>query len=220
MSTQSMHRLVDAVAEEARRAGTDTTDDAIRRQAAFVRALVDEVERVHPASFRITALHEQLAEELAALAQLLHASPPAPAPTDVLAVDDDERRAVAAALRHLGYPFRTTPSAEEALHEHEREPAAIVLSPFRMPGMSGLDLCRALKRREVRPYVILVTAFHDDASLREGVRAGADDFVDEPVDPNALEARLAAASHLVRAYRAVTQQPPPQRDRQGAEASA
>ncbi|HXR67525.1 MAG TPA: hypothetical protein VN712_02705 [Dermatophilaceae bacterium] len=68
MSTQSMLGLLDAVSGES---GAGSMDGAVRRQAAFVRALVDEVERMHPSDFRISALHEQLAEELLALARIM-----------------------------------------------------------------------------------------------------------------------------------------------------
>jgi DNA-binding response OmpR family regulator len=51
--------------------------------------------------------------------------------------------------------------------------------------------------------VILATAFHENASLLDGMRGGADDFVRKPVDLDELEARLAAASRLIRAMRAV-----------------
>jgi CheY-like chemotaxis protein len=200
---------VNAVAEEARRA---IANESLRSQAAFVRALVDEVERHHPEDRRVTALHEQLGEELGHLAQLMGgqlaagASALEGAPVDVLAVDDDDdaRRAIMAALRALGYPCRAARDAEEALREHAQRPAAIVLSDWNMPGMSGLELCAALKQREPRPYVILVTAFHENARALDGVRRGADDFLHKPIDLDDLEARLLAASKLVRALRAVS----------------
>jgi hypothetical protein len=73
MSTQSMLMLVDSAAAEAMRAASGTAGDAVRRQAAFVRALVDEVERVHSADREAPFLNEQLAEELTALSHLVHA---------------------------------------------------------------------------------------------------------------------------------------------------
>jgi sigma-B regulation protein RsbU (phosphoserine phosphatase) len=126
-------------------------------------------------------------------------------PIDVLVVDDEETalRAAMATLRALGYPCRTARDAEEALHELAREPAAIVLSDWAMPGMNGLELCRALKQREPMSYVILATAHDDHAHLLEGVRDGVDDFLRKPLDLQELEARLLAASRLIRAVQSV-----------------
>jgi len=60
MPTQSTLSLVDALAEEASRVGASSGDDALRSQAAFVRALVDEVGRRHPSDHRMADLHGQL----------------------------------------------------------------------------------------------------------------------------------------------------------------
>lgn len=215
MPKQSALRLVDEVAEEAARSGRAPHD--LRAQIAFVRALVDEVESYHPADRWIPAIHEQLGDELARLAQILkrgssgtmaavEGEPEPTRPVDVLVVDDDEhaRRSALAVLRDLGYPCRAARDAEEALREYDREPAAIILTDWSMPGMSGFDLCLTLKRREPQPYVILVTAFAENARFLERGRGHADDFLHKPLDLDELEARLRAASRLIRALRTVS----------------
>lgn len=215
MPKQSALKLVDGIAEDLKRAGKPV-DDALRAQVAFIRALVDEVERHHPEDRWIPALHEQLGDELARLAQLVKRAPAgggvghesetdAARPIEVLVVDDEEdaRRSVCAVLRDLGYPCRAVNDGEQALREFDREPATIVISDWSMPGMSGLDLCLALKRREHRPYVILVTAYHENARLLDGGRGRADDFLQKPINLDELEARLLAASRLIRALRGV-----------------
>ena len=123
---------------------------------------------------------------------------------DVLVVDDDDGmlKAEASIVRDLGYPCRAVASAEEALQEYKRRPAAIVLSDWNMPGLSGLELCAAVKALDPYVYVILVTA-HESARLLEGVRGGVDDFLPKPIDVNELSARLRAADRLVRAVRVV-----------------
>jgi CheY-like chemotaxis protein len=210
MPTQSALTLVEAaVAQGAVHAGQRQPGFALPAQAAFARALIDEVERLHPENRDLAALREQLGEELTQLAQLVKgaggALPAEVGFVDVLVVDDDDdaRRAAVQALESLGYPCRTARDAEEALGEYDRRPAAIVFSDWCMPGMSGLELCAALKRRVPPPYVILATAFHDNARLLDCVRGGADDFLRKPIDLDELEARLFAGVRLIRAIGAL-----------------
>jgi CheY-like chemotaxis protein len=205
MPTRSALTIVDAIAEETTRIRVSAPDATMRAQAAFVRALVDEVGRHHPSRPDIAPLHAQLGDELWRLARL---HDPHEAPTaerlEVLVVDDDEPslRAMVSIVRDLGYRCRTAGGAEEALLEFERRPAGIVLSDWNLPGMSGLDLCRELKQRDPHVYVVLVTA-HDEVSQLEGVHGGIDDFLRKPVDVDELVARLTAAEQLVRAMRVV-----------------
>lgn len=211
MPTRSALQLADDVAGNAPPPGMPAPG-GVGEQVAFVRALVDEVERHGPEDRRVVSLREQLGEELLRLAQLLEGTltkGEAAHPErviDVLVVDDDPAglRASVAVLLSLGYPCRSARDGEEALREFDRAPAAIVLSDGSMPGMSGIELCAALKRRERRPYVILATAFPDDARFLDGVRWGADDFLRKPLDLEELEARLLSASRLIRAVDAVT----------------
>jgi len=202
MPTRSALTIIDAIAEETTRIGVTATDGALRAQAAFVRALVDEVGRHHPSKPDVAPLHAQLGEELSRLAQLAHGPPEAPGTerVEVLIVDDDEvsLRAMASIVHDLGHPCRTASDAEEALAEFERCPAGIVLSDWNLPGMSGLELCQALKQRNPNVYVVLVTA-HEKVSLLEGVHGGVDDFLRKPVDVDELVLRLRAAERLVHA---------------------
>lgn len=209
MRTRSTLTLVDSIAEDATHIGLASSDDGLRAQAALVRALVDELGHHHPSETRIAALHAQLAEELGRLAELVPDGDEGggprevDGPIDVLVVEDDESalRATASLARELGFPCRTAASGEAALAEYDARPAAIVLSDWNMPEMSGLDLCRTIKHRDPHAYFILVTAFHDEAHLHEGVRRGVDDFLPKPVDIDELASRLRAAAHLVRAVR-------------------
>lgn len=215
MTKESAVTLADVVVAETSRSTPARSSDAMRA-AAMIRALADEVDRHHPSDSRIAGLHTQLGDELARLADVVtSATGPdsrapvgesvADTPIDVLVVDDeaDCRNATVLALKSFGYPCRIACSAEEALAEYERQPAAIVVSDWVMPGRSGLDLCVALKQKSPPPYVILATAHADNARLLDGVRRGVDDFLRKPVDLDELELRLTAATRLVRAVRIV-----------------
>jgi len=211
MPTRRAVTLVDAVAEDATSAANASADDALRAQAAMVRALADESERLHPSDIRMAAIHMQLGEELERLARLVQTRTPRgdgdgdDAPIDVLLVedDDDTRRATQKLLVTLGYPTRSVGSAEDALVEYGAHPSAIVISDWNLPGQSGLELCMALKKRDPQPYVILSTAFQEKERQLDGMRGGADDVLLKPTDVGQLEARLLAASRLIRAVRAV-----------------
>jgi CheY-like chemotaxis protein len=210
MSSQSTLTLVDTLAEESARIGLHASDDALRGQAALTRAILDEVGRFHPSDRRVALLHEQLGEELSRLAELAQVSAlgrsDPESPLDVLVVDDDPAalQAIAIVVRDNGYSCRTAVSTDDALSKFSQRPAAIVISDWNMPGMSGLDLCRTLKSRDPRVYFLLVTA-HEDARFLEGVRGCVDDFMPKPVDIEELAIRLRAAKRLVQAVQVVEQ---------------
>ena len=111
--------------------------------------------------------------------------------------------ALECAVQTLGYPVRVARNGREALAEYERGPAAIVLTDWSMPGMSGIELCVALKRLEPQPHVVMMTAFDERTRLLEALRAGADEFIGKPVGLEELEVRLLAAARMVNAQRAL-----------------
>ena len=121
----------------------------------------------------------------------------------VLVVDDSRlaRRILMSHLSKLDIEVVEAESGEEALALHRERPAEIVLSDWMMPGMSGLDLCRALReaRGEDEGYVyfILLTSKGEKAEVAEGLRVGADDFLTKPVDGAELAARIGAGERIL-----------------------
>jgi CheY-like chemotaxis protein len=196
---------VDA-AEEGLARSHPSSSPALRAQAAFVRTLADEVERHHPADRQIAAVRGQLGEELERLSTLIgrHASAPsatpATSPLSVLVVDDDlgARVATATAVRSFGHDCETAETGEEALRIHGSRAVDIVIADWHMPGMNGLDLCRALKAEARPPYVILVTADRTKVDAVQRIDGRPDDFLAKPLDLDDLEARLQSATRLVR----------------------
>jgi CheY-like chemotaxis protein len=204
--------------------GPVSSKDAVHMQAALVRALSEELDLSNPSDRGVSPLRHQLADELAMLACTVAGVPEssfpelvAPDPeavVDVLVVDDELAacRTAVRVLERMGYPCRSAMSAEEALRMYHAQPAAIVLTDWCMPEMSGLELCAELKRQPSPPYVILVTAYHEKGRLLDVVAGGADDFVKKPMDLGELEARLYAAARLIRSLRAASRicsTPPP-----------
>jgi CheY-like chemotaxis protein len=203
--------LVDGLAEDAAVAADAAHDDALRAQAAFIRTLADEAERMHPSDSRIAAVHAQLGDELDRLAELVKSRTQqrehdvAEPPIDVLLVEDDEeaRDVIGHVLVGLGYPCRAVATAEEAQVELTREPAALVLADWNLPGASGLELCHWLKQHHPHTYVILASAYAEEVRRLDGLHGGADDFIVKPTDVHDLERRLEAASRLIRAIQGV-----------------
>ena len=114
----------------------------------------------------------------------------------VAVVDDDEslRAAIRSLLRSLGFPVEVFASAEDFLLWRPRmRDTACVIVDVRMPGMSGLDLQRALVATG-RPLPTIVISAHDDAAARQqALRAGALTFLAKPFGDNALIAAVRSA---------------------------
>ncbi|MFZ0839556.1 MAG: response regulator FixJ [Xanthobacteraceae bacterium] len=97
-------------------------------------------------------------------------------------IDDDDaaRDSLAFLLETSGFPVQTYASAVAFLDQiADAEPGCIV-SDMRMPGLTGLDLLRHLRTRQVNWPVIVITGQGDVALAVESIRAGAVDFIEKP----------------------------------------
>lgn len=118
----------------------------------------------------------------------------------ILVVDDDEvsRLLTQEMLGLKRYHVVAARDAVEALHEIEVRPPDLILLDVVMPGRSGIDLCRELKGNDATRLipVILVTGLAEKESKLQGIEAGADDFLNKPVDPQELFARVKSLLNL------------------------
>ncbi len=85
-------------------------------------------------------------------------------------------------------------SGEEALtylktHDHE---AVLILSDINMPGMSGLELLKFIKKEYSTPppVVMMITAYGDAENYNQAMQLGADDFLTKPIDFIQLKEKL------------------------------
>ncbi|WDI39948.1 HD-GYP domain-containing protein [Bremerella sp. P1] len=119
----------------------------------------------------------------------------------ILLVDDDPAclGMLSDVLGALGIPVETARDGNEALEMIYQGDFRIVLSDWQMPGMSGVELCRRVRQRPLSGYVyfILLTSLDRQHNLVSGLRAGADDFITKPFDPEELNIRLRAANRIV-----------------------
>lgn len=114
--------------------------------------------------------------------------------TILLVEDDDDLRVSATQLLTVaGHDVRAHADAESALAAVDAGFPGIVLSDIRMPGMSGIDLFRALRQRDAELPVILVTGHADVDTAVDALKAGAWDFLVKPSDPEVLLATVARA---------------------------
>ncbi len=120
----------------------------------------------------------------------------------ILIVDDDRvvRETLRDSVEHLGFETREAASAEEALERIGAEPPDLILLDVRMPGITGIELCRRLKQeRSTRLIpVVLLTAQGELETRVAGLEAGADDYFTKPVHLRELRARLGALIRLKR----------------------
>jgi len=120
----------------------------------------------------------------------------------VLVVDDSrmQRRILAAQLARAGYTVLEAATGEEALQICASGQVDLILSDWVMPGMSGLDFCRAFRAmpRDGYGYFILLTSKTEKGEVAQGLQSGADDFLAKPVNGDELRARLAAGERILR----------------------
>ena len=123
-------------------------------------------------------------------------------PPTVLVVDDDAsiRQLFERWLLAQGYSVVTAADGEEALEVIRQQPPDVVLLDVAMPKLTGIEVCRRIKRdgaTRLMP-VILVSAVDGVADRIEGFAAGADDFLSKPPDSGELLTRVGAVVRVKR----------------------
>ncbi|WP_425072998.1 response regulator transcription factor [Sagittula sp. S175] len=109
-------------------------------------------------------------------------------------IEDNETLAsgIAFRLRDRGHSVDLLHDGAEANAFLAREGADLVVLDLNLPGMDGIDVLRALRRRGDGTPVILLTARSETAERVAGLDAGADDYLTKPFEMDELEARLRA----------------------------
>lgn len=112
----------------------------------------------------------------------------------ILVVDDYEPNVIGMRdlLRGDGYRVDTANNGGDALRAAAAGEHDVILLDVLMPEMSGIDVCRELKRRDATRLtpVVLITANQDRDKRLAGLDSGADDFLNKPIDPDELRARV------------------------------
>jgi putative two-component system response regulator len=112
----------------------------------------------------------------------------------VLVVDDNPTilKLMQDLLCSRGYEVVAVPDAAQAEVEIRRQPPDLVLSDVIMPGKSGYELCHELKNNSSTRLIpfVLITGLTDREDKLRGIEAGADDFLNKPIFPEELFARV------------------------------
>ena len=98
------------------------------------------------------------------------------------------------------YEVRRTGDGEEALMLAEEEHPDVIILDWMIEGVSGLEVCRRLrrKRRTANVPIIMLTARGEESDRVRGLETGADDYVTKPFSPRELLARVAAVLRRIR----------------------
>ncbi len=113
-------------------------------------------------------------------------------PTIILVEDDPALRTLTArALQENGYKVRLCATGPEMWSAMEAGPVDLVLLDIMLPGTSGIDLCRALRRESEVP-IIFISAKDSEMDRVVGLELGADDYLPKPFGTRELIARVRA----------------------------
>ncbi len=116
----------------------------------------------------------------------------------ILVVDDEPqlRRAMKATLTDLGYSVIDAKTGEEALEMLRHDTPDLVLLDLNMPGIGGLETCRAIRETSDVPIIVL-SVRNTERDKVQVLDAGADDYVTKPFGIQELLARIRAAMRRV-----------------------
>lgn len=119
----------------------------------------------------------------------------------VLIVDDDD---ISTMLLHdilsrSGFEVLVARNGYEALDVLRGGTCRLVITDWELPGMSGVELCRAIREDEFDRYIyaILLTSRDEAHDVVEGLSSGADDFVSKPFQAGELRVRLRAGQRVL-----------------------
>lgn len=142
-------------------------------------------------------------------------------PTILIVGDDPD--GIALLCRQLGpeqYNTICLDNGPHALEEAQANPDLdLILLDVSMPGMDGIEVCRALRscpQTASIPIVLVSKTKTDEASIQRGLEAGADGYLAKPIEDVALRAWVKAALHISRLQHELTEHspdvPPTQRE--------
>ncbi|MFN2150639.1 MAG: response regulator [Anaerolineales bacterium] len=123
----------------------------------------------------------------------------------ILIIEDEPKVAKLARdyLEQSGFRVLTATEGLTGLAMARREHPATVVLDLMLPGLDGLDVCRALRRESEVP-IIMLTARAEEADRLIGLELGADDYITKPFSPRELVARVRA---LLRRVKGTVYQP-------------
>jgi two-component system response regulator HydG len=113
--------------------------------------------------------------------------------TRILVVDDDPtfRMTTAALLESDGYQVETAPDGQQAVEQLKHQQFDLLLVDLRMPGIDGISLVEALRLWGHGVPILMISGFGTVETAVRALQTGVDDFLQKPVEPDVLSARVA-----------------------------
>jgi DNA-binding NtrC family response regulator len=116
----------------------------------------------------------------------------------ILVVDDESgiRDGLKTALEQLGFAVSTAESGEQALYQlKQTTDIAFVISDYKMPGLTGFDVLREVKRQSPQTKFVLMTGFGSVHHAVNAMQQGADDYLCKPFAIGDLERIISKSKH-------------------------
>jgi DNA-binding response OmpR family regulator len=114
----------------------------------------------------------------------------------ILVAEDDPDIAslITLYLQRAGWEPHVSATGNDALTYARQQPIELAILDVMLPGLSGLDICRALRADKATAHlpIIMVTARAEETDRIVGLEIGADDYIAKPFSPNELVARVRA----------------------------
>jgi len=134
-------------------------------------------------------------------------------PATILVAEDqtDIRELIAMNLRNAGYEVTTVADGPAALASQNEQSSDLLILDLMMPGLDGLEVCKALRARGRNTPILMLTAKATELDRVLGLELGADDYLTKPFSLAELLARVKALlrrADLLRAAQSATQAQP------------
>jgi two-component system cell cycle response regulator len=128
-------------------------------------------------------------------------------PFPVLVVDDSPvaRKLVECSLPKSEYAILLAKTGQEAIEKFAEHRPGLIITDWLMPDFSGIELCERI-RREFRnhfTYIIVLTGVQEKTAVVRGLKAGADEYLTKPFDPDELLARAGVGRRIIQMHREI-----------------
>lgn len=112
----------------------------------------------------------------------------------ILVVDDDKntRRLFSEILTSEGFDVVSAENGVEALERMERDQVHLAVVDVMMPEMDGLEFTKLLRQSDAELPILMVSAKSLSSDIKAGLRAGSDDYMTKPIDPEEMVLRVRA----------------------------
>jgi two component transcriptional regulator, winged helix family len=110
----------------------------------------------------------------------------------VLILDDEDsiRQFMKINLEYQGYQTVEASSGEEAIKVFDQEDPSVAILDVMLPGISGYEVCQAIREKSPKTGIIMVSAKSQDIDKILGLERGADDYIIKPFNPQELILRV------------------------------